>query len=277
MPRIKSIPAARRVVVKVGTNVVMRDDGALALGRIYGLIESVASACRQGKEILLVSSGAVGLGVQRLGLLERPKLLSSKQACAAIGQGRLMSMYEEGFEKLGLLTAQVLLTGDDFRSPERYRNLRATLDRLLELGTVPVLNENDAVSTRELETRDHGKAVFGDNDELSALVATKLSADLLVILSDVDGLFTANPARSARAKRIPKVVEVTPEVEALADGGGARGRGGMATKLRAARLAAKGGVATVIANGRTPGILDAVLAGEDVGTVFLPVRPGAGR
>jgi glutamate 5-kinase len=188
-----------------------------------------------------------------------------------------MSVYEQGFEKLGLLTAQVLLTGDDFRSPDRYRNLRATLDRLLELGTVPVLNENDAVSTRELETRDHGKAVFGDNDELSALVATKLSADLLVILSDVDGLFTANPARSTRAKRIPKVVEVTPEVEALADGGGARGRGGMATKLRAARLAAKGGVATVIANGRTPGILDAVLSGEDVGTVFLPVRPGAGR
>jgi glutamate 5-kinase len=148
---------------------------------------------------------------------------------------------------------------------------------LLELGTVPVLNENDAVSTRELETRDHGRAVFGDNDELSALVATKLAADLLVILSDVDGLFTANPARSSRARRIPKVVEVTPEVEALADGGGARGRGGMATKLRAAQLAAKGGVVTVIANGRTPGILDAVLAGEDVGTVFLPVRRRAGH
>jgi glutamate 5-kinase len=276
MPQDKRIPAARRVVVKVGTNVVMRDDGALALGRIYGLIESVASARRQGKEVLLVSSGAVGLGVQRLGLPERPKLLASKQACAAIGQGRLMSMYEQGFEKLGLLTAQVLLTGDDFRSAERYRNLRATLDRLLELGTVPVLNENDAVSTRELETRDHGRAVFGDNDELSALVATKLAADLLVILSDVDGLFTANPARNSRAKRIPRVNEVTPEVEALADGGGARGRGGMATKLRAAHLATKGGVVAVIANGRVPGILDAVLSGGDVGTVFLPA-PRRGR
>ncbi len=265
------------MVVKVGTNVVMRDDGVLALGRIYGLIESVASARRVGKEILLVSSGAVGLGVQRLGLTEKPTLLSSKQACAAIGQGRLMSVYEQGFEKLGLLTAQVLLTGDDFRSPERYRNLRATLDRLLELGTVPVLNENDAVSTRELETKDHGHAVFGDNDELSALVATKLAADLLVILSDVDGLYTANPARNVDAERIPAVREVTEEVEALADGASARGRGGMATKLRAARAANRGGVIAVIANGRVPGILDKVLSGEDVGTVFLPPRTGAGR
>ena len=270
MFREKRVAKARRVVVKVGTNVVMRDDGVLALGRLYGLIESVASARRKGKEILIVSSGAVGLGVQRLGLAERPKLLASKQACAAIGQGRLMTVYEQGFEKLGLLTAQVLLTGDDFRSPERYRNLRATLDRLLELGTVPILNENDAVSTRELETRDHGRAVFGDNDELSALVATKLAADLLVILSDVDGLFTANPARSRDARRVPSVPEVTADVEAMADGGGARGRGGMATKLRAARLATKGGVAAVIANGRTPGILDAILEGRDVGTVFLP-------
>ena len=270
MFREKRVAKARRVVVKVGTNVVMRDDGVLALGRLYGLIESVASARRKGKEILIVSSGAVGLGVQRLGLAERPKLLASKQACAAIGQGRLMSVYEQGFEKLGLLTAQVLLTGDDFRSPERYRNLRATLDRLLELGTVPILNENDAVSTRELETRDHGRAVFGDNDELSALVATKLAADLLVILSDVDGLFTANPARSRDARRVPSVPEVTADVEAMADGRGARGRGGMATKLRAARLATKGGVAAVIANGRTPGILDAILEGRDVGTVFLP-------
>jgi glutamate 5-kinase len=126
------------------------------------------------------------------------------------------------------------------------------------------------VSTRELETRDHGRAVFGDNDELSALVATKLAADLLVILSDVDGLFSANPAHDKKAKRIPAVKEVTAAVEALADGGGARGRGGMATKLRAARQAARGGVVSVIANGRTSGILDSVLAGEDVGTVFFP-------
>jgi len=269
------LAAARRIVVKVGTNVVMRDDGTpstLALGRLYGLVESVGALRRQGKEVLLVSSGAVGLGAQRLALKEKPKVLALKQACAAVGQSRLMSVYEHGFEKLGLTTAQVLLTEEDFTSRTRYLNLRATLEKLLELGTVPILNENDTVSTQELEGH-----VFGDNDKLSALVASKLDAQLLVILSDVDALYTANPARSRAAERVSLVAELTPEVEAYADGGGARGRGGMATKLQAARIATSSGCMTVIASGRLPGVLERLFAGEDLGTLFLPSAPMPGK
>lgn len=269
------VAAARRVVVKVGTNVVMRDDGALALGRIYGLIEAVAGERRNGREMVVVSSGAVGLGAQRLGLSGKPKTLAAKQACAAIGQGRLMSVWSEAFEKLGVTAAQVLLTEDDFASRGRYLALRATLEELLRLGAVPVLNENDTVGTAELETA--AGHVFGDNDKLSALVASKLGADLLVILSDVDGLHTANPARSRAARRIPVVAEVTAEVRALADGGGARGRGGMATKLEAAAVATASGALAVVASGRRPGALEEVLSGADAGTLFLPKRSLTGK
>jgi glutamate 5-kinase len=263
--------------VKVGTNVVMRDDGGLALGRLYGLIESIAAERRAGREMLVVSSGAVGLGSQRLGLSGKPKTLAAKQACAAIGQGRLMAVWSEAFEKLGLVAAQVLLTEDDFASRSRYLALRATLDELLALGAVPVLNENDAVGTTELVSEKGRPSVFGDNDKLSALVAAKTGADLLVILSDVDGLHTANPSRSRAARRLPVVEEVTAEVRALADGAGARGRGGMATKLEAAAIATASGALCVVASGRRPGALDEVLAGEDVGTLFLPHRGLTGK
>ena len=269
------VAAARRVVVKVGTNVVMRDDGAPALGRLYGLIEAVAGERRAGREMVVVSSGAVGLGAQRLGLAGRPKTLALKQACAAIGQGRLMSVWSEAFEKLGVTAAQVLLTEDDFSSRARYLALRATLEELLSLGVVPVLNENDTVGTAELEAG--AGHVFGDNDKLSALVASKVGADLLVILSDVDGLHTANPARNRGARRIPVVPEVTAEVRALAEGAGARGRGGMATKLEAAAVATASGALAVVASGRRPGVLEEVLAGSDVGTLFLPKRSLTGK
>lgn len=269
------VAAARRVVVKVGTNVVMRDDGAPALGRLYGLIESVAGERRKGREMVVVSSGAVGLGAQRLGLSGKPKTLAMKQACAAIGQGRLMSVWSEAFEKLGVVAAQVLLTEDDFASRGRYLALRATLEELIALGAVPVLNENDTVGTAELETE--AAKVFGDNDKLSALVAAKLGADLLVILSDVDGLHTANPAKNRAASRIPVVSEVTAEVRALAEGAGSRGRGGMATKLEAAAVATASGALAVVASGRKPGALEEVLAGADVGTLFLPKSSLTGK
>lgn len=269
------VASARRVVVKVGTNVVMRDDGAPALGRLYGLIEAVAGERRKGREMVVVSSGAVGLGAQRLGLSGKPKTLALKQACAAIGQGRLMSVWSEAFEKLGVVAAQVLLTEDDFASRGRYLALRATLDELIALGAVPVLNENDTVGTAELET-EAGK-VFGDNDKLSALVAAKLGADLLVILSDVDGLHTANPAKSRGATRIPVVEEVTAGVRVLAEGAGARGRGGMATKLEAAAVVTASGALAVVASGRRPGALEEVLAGADVGTLFLPKSSLTGK
>ncbi len=264
------VAAARRIVVKAGTNVIMRDDGAVALGRLYGLIESVASLKKQGRHVLIVSSGAVGLGAQRLRLGRRPGSLTLKQACAAIGQSRLMSVYEEGFEKMGLLTAQVLLTEDDFMDRTRFQNLSATLEKLFELDAVPILNENDTVSTLELEAPDGTgvRGLFGDNDRLSALVMSKVKADVLVILSDVDGLFTGNPAHDRTATLIPVVREITEEIARHADGGS--GRGGMASKLDAARIATGSGGVAVIANGRTPGVLDRLFAGEAVGTVFGP-------
>ncbi|HVO50933.1 MAG TPA: glutamate 5-kinase [Thermoanaerobaculia bacterium] len=264
---------ARRIVVKAGTNVIMRDDGAVALGRLYGLIESVATLKKQGRHVLIVSSGAVGLGAQRLRLEKKPGSLALKQACAAIGQSRLMSVYEEGFEKMGLTSAQVLLTEDDFADKARFQNLSATLEKLFELGAVPILNENDTVSTAELVSPDGKSAsrgLFGDNDRLSALVMSKVKADVLVILSDVDGLFTGNPAVDKAARLIPVVREVTDEIARYADGGSARGRGGMASKLDAAAIATRSGGLAVIANGRTPGILDRLFGGEPVGTLFVP-------
>jgi glutamate 5-kinase len=267
------LASVRRVVIKVGTNVIMRDDGGVAIGRIYGLVEAVANLRKEGKEVMLVSSGAVGLGAQRLGLKKKPHLLPVKQACAAIGQSSLMAIYEQGFDKLGVITAQVLLTEDDFSTRRRYLNLRTALEKIIELGAVPIINENDTVSTLELggnEDPAAHKPVFGDNDKLSALVMSKVSADLLVLLSDVDGLYTANPRKDNTAELLPVVREITPEIEAIAEGAGARGRGGMKTKIEAARIATQSGGMAIIANGRSPGVIDRLFAGEQIGTVFVP-------
>lgn len=271
----RRIAAAHRVVIKVGTNVVMSDDGPVAVGRLYSLVESVAALKRAGRDVLLVSSGAVGLGAERLGLDSKASHLATKQACAAVGQSRLMALYEHGFERLGHVVAQVLLTEDDFTDAERYHNLRATLEALFNLGVIPIVNENDTVSTSELEriepTAAGGRTrVFGDNDKLAALLAGKVEADLLILLSDVDGLYTKNPTMAADAALIPVVHEVDPGLVTVANGSGARGRGGMGTKLEAARIATEGGAVVVIANGRTPGALDRICAGESLGTVFLP-------
>jgi len=262
----------RRLVVKLGTNVIMRADGLPALGRLYGILESVATRRHQGMEILLVSSGAIGLGAQQLGLAHAPKLLAEKQACAAVGQGRLMAIYQEGFARLGIVAAQVLLTEYDFSNRQRYLNLRATLDHLLKLGVVPIINENDTVSTVELEPPAGFRTtpVFGDNDKLSALVASGVEADTLLILSDVAGLYTGNPHKDPKARLIPRVAELTAAIEACADGLSARGRGGMASKLAAVRVATRAGTRVLIADGANPGILDQVLAGREVGTLFEP-------
>ena len=271
----RRIASAHRVVIKVGTNVVMSDNGPVAVGRLYSLVESVATLKRAGRDVLLVSSGAVGLGAERLGLDSHGSHLATKQACAAVGQSRLMALYEHGFERLGHVVAQVLLTEDDFTDEERYHNLRATLEALFGLGVIPIVNENDTVSTSELErvepTAAGGRTrVFGDNDKLAALLAGKVEADLLILLSDVDGLYTKNPTMAADAALIPVVHEVDPGLVTVANGSGARGRGGMGTKLEAARIATEGGAVVVIANGRTPGALDRICAGESLGTVFLP-------
>jgi glutamate 5-kinase len=266
------VARTRRVVIKVGTNVVMRDDGRLALSQLYGIAESVARLRDSGRDVLMVSSGAVGLGMERIGLAQRPTELAQIQACAAIGQSRLMAIYDDAFDKLGCRTAQVLLTEDDFRDPQRYANLRSTLMSLLSMQVIPVINENDTVSTVELDHPAEStgqRRVFGDNDKLSALVMTHIEGDLLLLLSDVDGLYRGDPADGA-AELIAEVPVVTPEVRDFAQGRNGRGRGGMASKLEAARIATESGGLAVIANGRIPNVIDRACAGESIGTLFLP-------
>src|SRR2546428_3456141 len=225
---------ARRIVVKLGSNLFFNDSGAIALGRIFSFIEDIAAACLTGRQMIVVSSGAVALGADALKMKFATASLPQKQALAAVGQSRLMNLYEQGFAKYGLTAAQILLTEEDFSGRKRYLNLRHTLETLLDMGVIPVINENDTVSTSELEVTERSPS-FGDNDKLSALVMSKLEAQVLVLLSDVDGLFTDNPSENPKAEFIPEVHEITPEIEAVAAGKSAKGRGGMSTKLQAAR------------------------------------------
>ncbi len=262
---------ARRIVVKLGTQVVARDDGRFALGRLSSLMEDVADLRREGRQVILVSSGAIGLGATALGLESRPTALGMRQACAAVGQGQLMALYARAFGVLGTSVAQVLLTAEDLADPDRALCLRTTLLRLVELGVVPVLNENDSVSVREIVQRRDGDPSadhFGDNDGLAARVAAHLDADLLLLLTDVDGLFTANPKHDPAARRIPVLEQVDDEALARAQGRSTGGTGGMASKLDAARLAAEAGTDVVIGPGRRHGIVAEALAGADVGTLI---------
>ena len=262
----------RRIVVKLGTNVIMRPDGKVALGLLCGLVEQIAALRAQGIEVLMVSSGAVGLGMERLALTQRPTVVAQVQACAAIGQSRLMALYDDAFDRLGCPIAQVLLTEDDFREPQRHGNLRATLDALLTLSVIPIVNENDTVSTAELDRPaelPQRERIFGDNDKLSALLSKHIGADLLVLLSDVDGLFDRNPSEPG-AKMLAGVAEIDERILALAQGGNGRGRGGMISKLESARIVVRAGRPVIIANGRTPQVLERIVAGEALGTRFAP-------
>ncbi len=259
---------AKRVVVKLGSNLFFNEAGAIALGRIFSFIEDIAAARLAGRQIIVVSSGAVALGADALKMKSSTASLAQKQALAAVGQSRLMNLYEQGFAKYGLTAAQVLLTEEDFSGRKRYLNLRHTLTTLLEMGVIPVINENDTVSTIELEITDRSPS-FGDNDKLSALVMSKLEAAALILLSDVDGLFTDNPRENPNAELIPEVHEITADIEARSGRKSGRGRGGMATKLQAARIAMNSGGIAIIANGLKGGILRRVLNGEEEGTLFL--------
>src|SRR5881397_2802949 len=258
---------ARRLVVKLGSNLFFNEGGVIALGRIFSFIEDIAAARVAGRQIIVVSSGAVALGADALKMKATNASLAQKQALAAIGQSRLMNLYEQGFAKYGLTAAQVLLTEEDFSSRTRYLNLRHTLMTLLDMDVIPVINENDTVSTSELEITDRSRS-FGDNDKLSALVMSKLDANALVLLSDVDGLFTENPRENPDAQLVPEVRAITADIEALAGRKSGRGRGGMETKLQAARIAINSGGIAVIANGLKPHILTRILSGEEEGTLF---------
>lgn len=270
---------AHRIVVKLGTHVVTDDGVELALGRLTDLVEGVARLRRAGREVVMVSSGAVTMGVRALGLKERPRSLGLRQACAAVGQGHLMGVYTQAFAKLGLTAAQVLLTQEDLADRDRALCVRTTLMRLLELGAIPVLNENDSVSVRELIEYRRSTATaastaptpavgFGDNDGLSARVAVSLDADLLVLLTNVPGLYTANPKNDPTATRIGELSGVDEATLARASGGSAGGTGGMASKLEAAALATGEGTTVLIAGGAEPRVLERALAGEDLGTLI---------
>jgi glutamate 5-kinase len=274
----KHLADAHRIVVKVGTHVVTHDGVELALGRIMEIVEGLARLRHAGREIVLVSSGAVGMGMRVLGLKERPRSLGLRQACAAVGQGHLMGLYTQAFAQFDVTAAQVLLTQEDLADRDRALCLRTTLMRLLELGVIPVLNENDSVSVAELvehrraqagtaAVTDMAPAGFGDNDGLSARVAVSLDADLLVLLTNVGGLYTANPRVDPGAALISELAGIDDAALARADGGSAGGTGGMASKLAAAQLASSEGTAVLIAGGAEARVVERALAGEDVGTL----------
>ncbi|MHC4391269.1 MAG: glutamate 5-kinase [Planctomycetota bacterium] len=273
--RREAVHQAKRVVIKVGTRVITHDHGGLALTRLFRVVEAAADLRRNGREVLIVSSGAVGLGRASLGLERPPRSLNFHQACAAIGQSRLMALYEHGFQRLGLTAAQVLLTQHDMADRARYLNLRGALEALLHHGVVPIINENDVVATGDEYGDGVFHPVFGDNDGLSALVATKLGAHLLVLLTDVEGVYDGDPRTQPEAGLL-RTIASAEDLSAIEVGGpSAAGRGGMQAKIAAARLAARGGCHAVIASGRDLGAIAGVLAGKPVGTWF-PAEEGMG-
>ncbi len=264
---------AKRIVFKFGTNVLRNEEKEISLSRIYSFIEDISKLHRQGKEIIIVTSGAVGLGSKTLNV-DSNDSLSIKQACAAVGQCQLMSIYEDGFNKYSINTAQVLLTEDDFTNRIKYLSLNNVLNTLLDLKVIPVINQNDTVSTTELE--DSGISIYGvsfsDNDKLSALVASKLDADLLVILSDINGLYDDNPKENPDAHLITEVKEITEEIEKYGQSASKGGRGGMKTKLQAAKVVTHSGGSVIIVNGKSPQVINRLFSGEKMGTVFYPVE-----
>ena len=254
---------AKRIVVKVGTSTLTYGSGKLNLDQIEKLVRELSDLENQGKEIILVSSGAVGAGMARLGLKEKPKTMPEIQAAAAVGQGILMHTYEKLFGEYGQIVAQVLLTREDSVNRKRYVNSRNTLMSLLAMRVIPVINENDAVAVDELK--------IGDNDTLSAMVASIVDADLLIILSDIEGLYTDNPQNNPDARLVEEVTDITEEIESLAGGPGSpTGTGGMYTKIQAAKIAVNSGVVMVIASGGRTGVIREIVNGVNLGTLFLP-------
>ena len=278
--QLRLLPNAKRVVIKLGTTTVTESQGELSVERMQPIVQAIATLHTSRRQVVLVSSGAVGLGRGWLGLHpSRLKDMATKQACAAVGQSLLMEAYKRLFAAHDVKIAQVLLTEEDFRNWQRYSNLRRTMEKLIGFGVVPIVNENDTVSTAELETLGDGSrsAAFSDNDRLAALVMSGLEADALILLTNVDGLLSTETSskqiRTGSTRRpqvIPLIRKVTPELRALASGPTESGRGGMVTKLEAAEIAMNCGGVAVIANGGRAETLSRIFAGEPEGTVFLP-------
>lgn len=258
----EALKKAKRIVIKVGTSTITYANGKRNFSQIDRLAREISDLQNQGKEMILVTSGAVAVGVDRMGLPRKPKTIPGKQAAAAVGQGVLMHTYEKFFADYGQIVAQVLITKTEAIDRHRYTNTRNTFMELMRQRVIPIVNENDVVALDELK--------IGDNDNMSALVAGIVDADLVIILSDVDGLYTANPQTHPDAVIVPEVAEITPEIEASAGGvGSARGTGGMATKIQAAKAATSSGIHLVIASGTEKNAITRVLQGEELGTLFV--------
>jgi len=259
---MRNLSDKNRVVIKLGTSTLTHATGKLNIRRMTALVRIIADIHNSGREIILVSSGALGLGKGKLGIAEKPKDTPTKQALAAIGQCELMHIYDDMFAKYSIFVAQLLLTKNNIENDSR-NNVENTLSRLLELGVIPIVNENDTVAIDELELE------IGENDTLAAIVASISKADLLVILSDIDGLYTADPNKNPEAEPIVQVDEITPEIAAMASGSSsALAKGGMTTKINAAKLAQEAGIDMVILNGRRPENLYDLFDNKEVGTIF---------
>ena len=254
-----------RIVVKIGTSTLTHATGHLNIRRVEALCRVISDIKNAGHEVILVSSGAIGMGVGKLGLRQRPKDIPSKQAAAAVGQCELMYTYDKLFSEYHHTVAQLLITGDDVANEKRHQNFKNTLNRLLELGAVPIINENDTIATEEI--------VIGDNDTLAAIVAKSVGAQLLVLLSDIDGLYTADPHTHPDAKLISRVEKVDEQILALAGVSSSNlGTGGMVTKLQAAKICQDSGCSMIITNGDHPEVLYDIIDGKQVGTFFGEVQ-----
>jgi len=253
----------KKVVIKVGTSTLTHENGLLNIDKIEKLVRSISHIQNMGYDVVLVSSGAIGAGLGRLNITERPTTIPEKQAVAAIGQVALIHLYQKLFFEYSKNIAQLLLTKGDFADRRRFLNGRNACFELIKKGVIPIINENDAVATEEIKV--------GDNDTLSALVATLIDADLLIILSDIEGLYTADPRKDPHATLIPLVSEIGEEIRGMAKGAGSKlGTGGMATKIKAAEIATSKGTKMLIANGENPRVLIDIMEGEDIGTLFIP-------
>ncbi len=251
-----------RIVIKIGTSTLAHKTGRINIRRVEELCKVMSDLKNAGNEIILVSSGAIGMGVGKLGLTSRPTDIPTKQAAAAIGQCELMYTYDKLFSEYNHTVAQILITDDDIKHEIRKANFENTMKRLLELSVIPILNENDSIATDEI--------IIGDNDTLGAIVATTLEADLLIILSDIDGLYTADPHKDSNAVLLHTVSEITSEIENMTGGAGSNlGTGGMATKIKAAKIANAAGTDVVIANGSNPDIIYDIIDGKEIGTKFI--------
>jgi len=251
-----------RITVKVGTSTLAHKSGCLNIRHIEELCKVLSDLKNAGNEIILVSSGAIGMGVGKLSLGSRPTDMPTKQAAAAVGQCELMYTYDKLFSEYNHTVAQILITSPDLKDEIRHKNFKSTLTRLLELNAIPIINENDTVATEEI--------AVGDNDTLSAMVSLSVNSDLLVLLSDIDGLYTDDPHKNPDARLITEVSEITPEIMRLAGTKGSElGTGGMVTKIQAAKMCTEGGIDMVIANGSCPSLLYDIVEGKSIGTKFL--------